>query len=159
MEVWLQIPDYPNYDVSSEGQVRNRITGRVLKQANVKGYRRVVLCDEDGHHPKAVHRLVADTFYDGDHEGLEVNHIDGRKANNFLGNLEWCTSSENRRHAFRTGLQKASHSKQIMIIETGEVFDSISDCARYIRGDFRNISACLRGKQKSHRGYHFEYVV
>ena len=40
-------------------------------------------------------------------EELEVNHIDGDKLNNALSNLEWCTSSENQKHAFNLGLQKA----------------------------------------------------
>lgn len=135
----------------------NKRTGKLLEGEYVRGYRRVVLCDEHGHHPVTVHRLVADAFYDGSHDGLEVNHIDGNKSNNFIANLEWCTSSENRKHAFQTGLQRA-YSKQIRIIETGEVFDSITDCAKRINGDFRNISACLHGRQKSHRGYHFEIV-
>lgn len=37
---------------------------------------------------------------------LEVNHIDGNKKNNNLNNLEWCSSSENQKHAYRTGLNK-----------------------------------------------------
>ena len=158
MELWKTIQDYPIYAVSSNGRVKNKITNKILKQSDVKGYRRVVLCDESGHHPKTVHRLVADTFYDGDHSDLEVNHIDGNKSNNFIANLEWCTSSENRLHAFRTGLQKA-RSKKVIIIETGEIFNSISECADHIHGDFRNVSACLRGRQKSHRGYHFKYFT
>lgn len=54
-----------------------------------------------------VHRLVMMAFNPIDNmENLEVNHIDGNKANNKLSNLEWCTTSENQKHAFFTGLHK-----------------------------------------------------
>lgn len=159
MESWKTISDYPNYEVSDQGRVRNRLTDKVLKQANIKGYRRVVLCDDTGHHPKTVHRLVADAFYDGNHEGLQVNHIDGNKSNNHVSNLEWCTSSENRLHAFRTGLQKSSQSKKVKIVETGEIFESMTECAKHINGDMKQISACVRGCQHTHRGRHFQLVA
>ena len=54
-----------------------------------------------------LHRLVLMAFDPRDDmDSLEVNHKDGNKKNNKLENLEWCTSSENQIHAYKTGLQK-----------------------------------------------------
>ena len=44
-------------------------------------------------------------------EKLEVNHIDGNKRNNNLDNLEWCTSSENQKHAYKMGLNKLRYGE------------------------------------------------
>ena len=51
-----------------------------------------------------IHRLVAECFLPSWSAELQVNHIDGNKANNRLENLEWCTDSENKIHAYKNGL-------------------------------------------------------
>ena len=159
MEIWLPIKNFPKYDISSEGKVRNAITGRILKPGrNQKGYLTIVLYKNGTPHTKKIHRLVADTFYDGNFDKLEVNHIDGNKTNNFIGNLEWCTGSENIKHSYKNGLRKPPRMKKVKIIETGKIYESMSDCARSIGGTVSGIYDCKIGKQSSHRGYHFEFI-
>ena len=133
MEHYITIEKHPDYEVSNLGNVRNKKTGTIRKQTDRNGYRKVRLNNKD----ESIHRLVADTFFDGDHSDLQVNYIDGNKSNNFLGNLEWVTPSENVSHAFRTGLKKPTGGPpriQVIDVSTGKIYDSLIECAKDIGG-------------------------
>jgi hypothetical protein len=108
-EIWKDISDYHGiYQVSSCGQIRSldhfdkygRLKkGRILKQTKDKGDYLVVNLYRNGKLTKGkVHRLVALTFIPNPNNLPEVNHKDGNKSNNYLSNLEWCTSKENSDH-------------------------------------------------------------
>jgi hypothetical protein len=102
MEAWQAIPSAPAYEASRDGRVRNA-SGHVLTPVdNGSGYMRVRLCG-----PRRlayVHRLVAETFVGPILDGLQVNHLNGIRADNHAANLEVVTQSENALHAYRTGL-------------------------------------------------------
>ena len=149
-ELWREWPQDPRIMVSNKGNVVSYKSGacRPLKVShNARGYQQVSA--------GLVHRMVAETWIPNPNHYRDVNHINGDKSDNRVENLEWVTHSENIRHAYRTGLMKTT---PIYIVETGEVFESIAECARQIGGSPSNISACLNGCQPTHRGYHFEYV-
>ena len=62
-------------------------------------------------HPRRIHRLIAENFIPNPLNKPCVNHIDGNKLNNNISNLEWCTQSENVKHAFATGLKVPANLK------------------------------------------------
>ena len=166
---WKTIEDFPDYEVSVYGEVYSKRTGKILSPGNGGknyDYQRVVLCGKNGMHTKKVHRLVAEAYLPNPENKPEVNHKDGYKKNNRLTNLEWNTHKENIQHAFRTGLEVRSDKagapkKRIRIVETGQIFESVSECGRYLNEKKPNrshISSCLSGKRKTHKGYHFELV-
>lgn len=47
---------------------------------------------------------------------------------------------------------------RVQIVETGESFDSITDCANHINGSAGTIHQVLHGDRKSHKGYRFKRV-
>lgn len=157
-EIWLESEDYPKYDISNTGKIRNRKTGRIMKTSiQHNGYEQVSLRKDNKYYTKRVHRLVADAFY-GHHDDLEVNHIDCNKLNNHIDNLEFCDRRANTLHAFAHGLRKPRGQIRVRVVETGEEFESIRACGRATGCDQSEICAYFRGEQKSVRGLHFEKI-
>jgi len=105
-EIWKDLPEYEGlYQVSNLGRVRSLKFGRerILKPGlNGRGYYTVGLCRGGKGETYAIHRLVMLAFV-GESD-LHVNHKSGVKTDNRLENLEYCTRSENIRHALDIGL-------------------------------------------------------
>lgn len=165
-EIWKDCDRYPDYEVSTKGNIRSKRTNKILKTTiNNAGYKDVKLWDGAKHNHVRIHREVAKAFIDNPYNKREVNHIDGDKLNNNASNLEWCTRSENAKHAIKNKLftpyKLPPYTKEgikVKIVETGEEFYSLSDCARHINGHKSAISACLKGKVKTHMGYHYKQL-
>lgn len=104
------------YAITDEGGVVNTKTGRVLvSHVSKSGYENIAIYISKGKVKNfRIHRLVADAFVNGESNVRNhVNHIDGNKLNNHYQNLEWCSRSENMRHAIRSGLVgKRSHTPE-----------------------------------------------
>lgn len=112
-EIWKDVPGYETYyQVSNLGRVRSldrfyngrNLKGKILKLSpNKFGYLRFTAKKDNITKTLHVHRIVLLTFNPILKE-KQVNHIDGDKTNNKLENLEWCTDSENKIHAYANGL-------------------------------------------------------
>lgn len=160
-EIWKPIKDYPLYEISNLGQVKNVKTGKILKPNFGEKYYSVELFNENGSKRKTIHRLVAETFIPRIKGKNVVNHIDGNGFNNSVSNLEWCTNQENNVHAIKTGLNRpgAYQMRPIRIKETGEIIYGVVECAKHIGADFRNVYRSLNSPQNyAVNGYHLEYA-
>ena len=160
-EIWKGIKDYPKYEVSNLGRIRNIKTGRILKPNFSGRYYSVELFNETGSKRKNIHRLVAEAFVERKSGQDVVNHIDGNSFNNSASNLEWCTVTENNIHAIKNGLNRpgAYQKRPIRIKETGEIIYGVTECANHIGADFRNVYRSLNSPQNyAVNGYHLEYA-
>lgn len=101
MEIWKTITDYPNYQVSNYGNVKNIRFNRILKcTITPYGYKVCSLGKNKFYKPYFVHRLVASAFVDNPNNYPCVNHKDENKLNNNSNNLEWCTQTYNHNYGY-----------------------------------------------------------
>lgn len=160
-EEWRPIIDAPIYEISSAGRIRKTKGHRLLRPHLMNSnYYRIELNYGGRIWRPTIHRLVAITFIPNPHNKPDVNHLDGNKHNNNVTNLEWCTKSENIRHAFRTGLKHSPPGKKVKCVETGVVYDSLHAAAKSVEGNLSNLSAHLHRKARhsSFMGKHWRFV-
>lgn len=163
MSDWRTIPSYPDYEGSDDGEIRNVKTGRIIKQQlGRREIRQVQLRKNKRSHTVRVSRAIAEAFVpcDEDTTYLDAIHIDSDKSNNRPDNLKWGTRKETARNAFDNGVRRGTRSLRVRIVETGEEFDSIRECARALgnEGYQKTIGDCLKRPVHYAYGYHYELV-
>ena len=157
MEIFEVIKEYPMYSVSTEGRIRKNSTRKILTPSKMRnGYLLINLFTGDGRRKKElVHRLVALTFLANEDRLPEVNHIDGVRDNNVLTNLEWVTRKEN--------VHKSSIPTRIRVYRKNGAFvgsfTMIREACSELGLTESNLSACIHGRQKTHKGYMFQVEV
>ena len=99
--VWKQIRDYPTYDVSTCGKIRNNKTQRVLIPCMRNGYLSVSFSSGNKKKTVNIHVIVAQTFLNKPDDTIRyvVNHINENKQDNNIDNLEYVTYAQNIKHS------------------------------------------------------------
>lgn len=181
-EIWRSIPKRPSYQVSNFGRVRT-IEREVISKSKTcihkkrifksrllyilnNGHGYSVVCTQINNKKKNyyIHRLVAELFIPNPENKKEVNHKDGNKWNNNVGNLEWSTRSENCLHAYKNGLKlptrRGTHgfAKLIIDLSTGVYYDSIIDAAEAICISPSNLRHQLNPNSRSINRTNLQYA-
>lgn len=128
-EIWKDIKDFPDYEVSSLGRIRSkeRITtgirdgkvherhypGKILKFGlNKNGYEICCLHKDKKAHMRKVNRVVAEAFIDNPENKPEIHHRNMIKTDNRVSNLKWVTRLENMRENDGSVGKKISEAKK-----------------------------------------------
>ena len=177
---------YNNYQVSNLGEIlslnyRNTSRAELLKPRKDKdGYLRIGLQKNGKTDWIYVHRLVAQTFLSNPENKPCVNHKiegdEGRKLNIVYINedgtvdeekstIEWCTYEENNNygtHNERSAKARINGKKSKLVLQfslTGEFIREWPSTAECERNGFDRsaVSRCCNGKQKTHKGFRWEY--
>lgn len=126
-EIWRIVKEFPRYEVSNKGELRNRETLHVHKGSIDKGgYRQMCLKDTSGRSRSVLlHRLVAKAFIPNPENKPQVNHKDFNGANNSIENLEWVTGQENHDHKMehRRNVSPEGESHGMAKLKESDVID------------------------------------
>jgi len=170
-EIWRPIDDYPNYNVSNLGNIKNINTNKVLKINCKDGYNNISLSQKENRKSFKVHRLVALAFIENPENKSDVNHKDKNKLNNNVSNLEWMTRKENNIHRCKDLIITTNKNKPIYRIDKNtdeilEKYNSIEDAALWAfnneltkntHNGRNSIGNCITGLSKI--SYGFKWIL
>jgi hypothetical protein len=171
-EIWKPIEEFPNYHISSFGNIKNITTNKLLKKCLKGGYYNICLVNNNGRKSCKIHRLVALAFITNNENKPEVNHKDKNKLNNHIDNLEWNTRRENNQHKSIGLIYTSNKNKQVLRIDKTsedilENYNSIEDAGKWafennltktIHNGRNSIGNCLNGLSQSAYGFKWRYI-
>lgn len=109
-----------------------------------------------------IYDKLNNTFYIDEEDAVLIY---GQQEYNRLkksGNLYYVTktslkSSSKTSAPISTG-KRTTNNKRVICIETGRVFNSVTEVNKELGFNTGNICACCKGKLKSANGYHWRYA-
>lgn len=108
---------------------------------------------------KAIGSISDETFemVARDYDVVHLKHSEESKRKIGEANKGMKRSEEEKRKISEVQKNRKDLSKRVLCVETGEIFESMSDAERKTGIDHRNISAVCLGKQKTTGGYHWTF--
>lgn len=174
-EVWKDILDYEGlYQASNYGNIRS-LGNRSRKGVHIRkprldkdGYLFITLHKDGKSKTYRVHRLVWEAFYGKIPQGMQVNHINERKDDNRISNLNLMDCKDNIN--WGSGIER--RAKQVkkkviqMTLEGEEIccwfsaIDAERELKKYYNVAHQSIAKCCKNETgcKTHMGFRWKYA-
>lgn len=95
-ETWKIVPEYPEYEASSLGNVRSKYTRRPLVgRINQDGYRSMIVCSGGKRYGRKFAYMVATAFHGPRPSGAVICHKNGIESDDRPENLRYATQKDN----------------------------------------------------------------
>lgn len=163
MEVWRTVEDFPNYEISNMGRIRNINTGYVLSPGdNGHGYLQVTLCQNGEKKRVYIHRLVGIAFIPNPNNLPQINHRNENRADNRAENLEWISIKDNVNYGTRAERFSLSRGKPVEQYDLAgnylNTWTGTREAERQTGISQSSISACCLGKRKTAGGFIWKFA-
>lgn len=159
MEEWVKVADFPGYEVSNLGRVRNG--RRIIEPSyNGTGAMRVNLRMDHSNYTRSVSRLVCRAFHGEPEDGEAVVYRDNDYKNCTADNVFWGDrgyvwerTHQNKRH-------EPMRNMRIEHIKTGVIYENSLECARATQGIEKYIVLCAGDPMnRFYKGSNYRWIV
>lgn len=169
-EEWRMVSGHPGLRISSEGRVGvQKHDDLVVVPTEVDPISGLLVVYVDDHpvwYKGTVVDLLVKGFYSGMTKEIKIEYKDRDPTNVTLDNCQlWAFVKDSRgwtRIYYRMDGGKRRIDRRVgglvEVIETGQVYTSVTEAAKAVGGQRSNVSACLAGRLNHHRGYTFRWV-
>ena len=175
-EEWRNIKGYEGlYQISNLGRIKSlerfrkgkngslaSVKEKILKPLITRnGYYQVPLCKNSKLRLYYVHRLVFEAFNGPIPEGYEINHLNEKKFDNRLKNLNLMTHRENINYG--TGIERSVKNRANGVLQFTldniliKEYPSTKQVERELGFNQGNIVNCCKGKIKQAYGFKWKY--
>ena len=170
----MKFRDFEKYEVLYDGRIWSYKTNRFLKPSTLpSGYQQVALTDNEGNIKRYyIHRVVYEAFTCKPiQEGYEINHIDEKKYNNMVSNLELLTHKENMNfgtrnsRAAKSNTNNQKRSKAVGAYKDGKLVMTFPSTIEAQRQGFNqgHVSSCcrncyLREGNNIYKGFEWKFI-